>query len=79
MTENCRVKMARFFDGTLLPFVALAFGLAAALAAFAGVDPRDQDLLAAQRRDGGVHRVGDPLAGDGLPGARPSANKQMSA
>ena len=29
-------------------------------------DPRDQDLLAPQRGDRRVHRVGDALAGDGL-------------
>jgi hypothetical protein len=34
MTENCRVKMARFFEGALAPFPgALAF---AAFSAFAG-------------------------------------------
>jgi hypothetical protein len=35
MTENCRVKMARFFDGAAAPFLpalALASALAAALA-----------------------------------------------
>ena len=35
MTENCRTKMARFFDGTPLPFFPTALGLAAALAALA--------------------------------------------
>ncbi len=32
MTENCRVKMARFFVGTFVPFLAAAFAFAAAAA-----------------------------------------------
>ena len=35
MTENWRTKIARFFDGTDLPFFAFGFRLAAALAALA--------------------------------------------
>src|SRR5581483_5554157 len=35
-------------------------------------DPRDLDLLAAQRGDGGVHRIGDAFPADGLAGAGPS-------
>ena len=35
MTENCRVKIARFFDGALGPFLGLAFA-AAAFSALAG-------------------------------------------
>ena len=37
-----------------------------------GRDPRHHDLLAAQRRDGCVHRVGGPLAADVLSAPRAS-------
>ena len=75
MTENWRVKIARFFDGTPLPasaLLGLAFGFASALRGLGGIDPGDLDLLAAQRRDRRVHRVGDALAGDRLSGPRAS-------
>ena len=72
MTENWRVKTARFFGLTFLPSLPF-FGLRRGRGLRLGRrDPRDEDLLAAQRRDGGVHRVGDALAADGLAAARAS-------
>ena len=74
ITENWRVKTARFLAATFLP-VLPGLGLLLGLRLGLGLgrrDPRDQDLLAPQRGDGGVHGVGDPLAADRLSGARPS-------
>ena len=63
ITENWRVKTARFFALTLL-----ARWLGGLGRRFLDrVDLRDEDLLAAQRGDRGVHRVGDALAGDVCP------------
>ena len=71
MTENWRAKIARFLAGTLAPpfFARLRLGLGLRLDR---VDLGDLDLLAPERRDRRVHRVRDALAGDRLPGARPS-------
>ena len=66
MTENCRVKIARFFDGTPCPPCRGLRLRPPALAAFAGSIRVTMDLLAPQRRDRRVHRVGDALAGDRL-------------
>ena len=60
--------------GDLLADLA-ALGVLLGLVVFLGLgrrDPRDQDLLAPQRGDRRVHRVGDPLAADRLSRARPS-------
>ena len=78
MTENCRVKMARFFDGRLARLRLLRLGLASALR-LGRIDPRHQDLLAPQRRDGRVHGVGDALARDRLARRAFVRDTQMSA
>ena len=56
-------------DGQVLGVDALGFAsarLGAAAFSLTGLILRDEHLLAAQRGDGGIHRVGDALAGDGL-------------
>ena len=73
ITENCRVNTARFFAETFLPSLPTFFASRPASALrLRRRDARDEDLLAPERRDRRVHRVGHPLAADRLPAARAS-------
>ena len=59
ITENCRVNTARFFAETFFPSLpGLALRRGRVGLRLGRRDPRDEDLLAPERGDRRVHRVG---------------------